>query len=268
MGLISRVSSRTYRKKYTCAMNLDLDGMPPVTKHYFGGVLLCSAATKLNYLRPMTLYFNPSRILQGEVWRLATPFFYFGEFSFFYFLSLMMVFRYCKSLEEEHYRGRTAEFLLFFGFSAGSILAISAALSQPWTAPAFKQVMVYLWARRNPHTLLSVFGLVVRAPYLPYVFLVLGFLMDGSIMSDLIGIFVGHVYYFLMDIFPRQEGGFEILSTPEFMKRYFNESYRPVEESRRAPTVSEAPAGDLPGGYDFGGGDLPNLSESEDERNE
>lgn len=32
-----------------------------------------------------------------------------------------------------------------------------------------------------------------------------------------IGIAVGHVYYFLEDVFPEQQGGFKILKTPGIM---------------------------------------------------
>ena len=31
------------------------------------------------------------------------------------------------------------------------------------------------------------------------------------------GIAVGHSYYFLVDVFPKKQGGFEVLKTPQFM---------------------------------------------------
>ena len=34
---------------------------------------------------------------------------------------------------------------------------------------------------------------------------------------DISGIAVGHVYYFLEDVFPQQQGGFRILKTPGFL---------------------------------------------------
>lgn len=38
---------------------------------------------------------------------------------------------------------------------------------------------------------------------------------------DLIGISVGHIYYFLEDVFPNQPGGFRILKTPGFLYELF-----------------------------------------------
>lgn len=249
---------------------MDLTGIPPVTKCYFCGILTTTLAVKLNYVKPIKLYFNPSKIIQGEVWRLITPFVYFGDFSIIFLFTLSMVFRYCKSLEEQHYRGKCSEFLMFFLFSATLILISATVLSLPWTSMAFRHVFIYLWSRRNPNTLLSVFGFVIRAPYLPYVFLLLGFLFDGSILEDLVGILVGHVYYFLEDVFPRQEGGFKLLKTPVFLKRLLDESYRPepqnhnvdLNEFEERQNQGQDQDQARPGGYDFGGEALPNLSES------
>ncbi len=36
-------------------------------------------------------------------------------------------------------------------------------------------------------------------------------------VSLVAGIAIGHVYYFLEDVFPEQPGGFRILRTPKFM---------------------------------------------------
>jgi hypothetical protein len=40
--------------------------------------------------------------------------------------------------------------------------------------------------------------------------------MDKSILSDLVGIAVGHTYYFLHDILPTTHG-YNILKTPRFL---------------------------------------------------
>uniref|UniRef100_A0A3P8PE92 Derlin n=1 Tax=Astatotilapia calliptera TaxID=8154 RepID=A0A3P8PE92_ASTCA len=69
-------------------------------------------------------------------------------------------------------------------------------------------MLVYVWSRRNPNVRINFFGLLnVQAPFLPWV--LTGFsLLLGSIIVDLLGIAVGHVYFFLEDVFPNQPGGF------------------------------------------------------------
>lgn len=52
--------------------------------------------------------------------------------------------------------------------------------------------------------------------YLPFAFLFLSVLTGGDIISDIIGIIAGHIYYFLKDIVPIQYN-YDILKTPAFL---------------------------------------------------
>ena len=79
-------------------------------------------------------------------------------------------------------------------------------------------MLVYLWSRRNPDIRINFLGLaIVTAPYLPWIILVFNFLLTNRVQkSDLFGIAVGHVYYFLKDIYPNGSGH-DPLSTPSFL---------------------------------------------------
>lgn len=68
---------------------------------------------------------------------------------------------------------------------------------------------------------MNFFGLLnFQAPYLPWVLFAFSLLLGNSVVFDLIGIIVGHAYYFLEDIFPHQRGGFRVLKTPQFLYVY------------------------------------------------
>ncbi len=83
---------------------------------------------------------------------------------------------------------------------------------------AFTIMLVYVWSRRNPYVRMNFFGLLnFQAPYLPWVLLGFSLLLGNAILVDLMGIAVGHIYYFLEDVFPNQPGGFRVLETPRFM---------------------------------------------------
>ena len=65
---------------------------------------------------------------------------------------------------------------------------------------------------------MNFFGLLnFQAPYLPWVLFAFSLLLGNSVIVDLMGIVVGHVYYFLEDVFPREHGGFRLLKTPRFL---------------------------------------------------
>lgn len=100
-------------------------------------------------------------------------------------------------------------------------------------------MLVYVWSRRNPFVRfveekkrllfdwyqrefgsfrMNFFGLLnFQAPYLPWVLFAFSLLLGNSVIVDIMGIIVGHIYYFLEDIFPRQQGGFRVLKTPRFL---------------------------------------------------
>ena len=64
-------------------------------------------------------------------------------------------------------------------------------------------MMAYVWGRLNESVRMSFLGfLTFNAPYLPWVMLSFSVLIGNSITMDIIGICVGHMYYFLEFVFP------------------------------------------------------------------
>jgi Derlin-2/3 len=69
---------------------------------------------------------------------------------------------------------------------------------------------------------MNFFGLMnFQAPYLPWVLCGFSVLLGGSSTVDIMGIIVGHTYYYLEDVFPSQPGGIRLLKTPRFITRIF-----------------------------------------------
>jgi len=73
----------------------------------------------------------------------------------------------------------------------------SKPLIAPYTNPIFKQ------GRRNEDARMSFLGVFsFTAPYLPWVMLTFSVLLGHSVIVDVIGIFVGHTYYFFEYVYP------------------------------------------------------------------
>lgn len=114
-------------------------------------------------------------------------------------------------LEEESYRGRTADFVFLFLFSGLLVLITGFVTGMMWLGMAFTQVFVYIWARRNPYTLLSFLGFIIRAPFIPWVFAGFSILLGGEVQSDLVGIVVGHVYSAFIFLFKSINGHLQLI---------------------------------------------------------
>lgn len=79
-------------------------------------------------------------------------------------------------------------------------------------------VIVYVWSQYYRHQNVSfLFGLRFKAIYLPWVLCLFDFLSNKSIIDSMIGILLGHLYYFLEVIYPTARGGLKLLKTPSWM---------------------------------------------------
>lgn len=223
--------------------------MPVVTRTYATACVVTTLAVQLELITPFQLYFNPELIFQRyQLWRLITNFLFFGTIGFNFFFNMIFTYRYCRMLEEGSFRGRTADFVFMFIFGGAIMTIIALFVNLVFLGQAFTIMLVYIWSRRNPFVRMNFFGLLTfKAPFLPWVLFGFSLMLGNSVMVDLIGIAVGHVYYFLEDVFPEQPGGFRILKTPGIMKAIF-------DAAPEDPNYQPLPEEDRPGGFNWGDG--------------
>jgi Derlin-2/3 len=113
--------------------------------------------------------------------------------------------QYSRLLEEGDFRGRTANYVLMLLFGIGNISLVAAYTKKLFLGHALTFMMTYVWGRRNEDVKMVFLGFIqFNAPYLPWVMLTFGVLIGKSdgIAMDLIGITVGHLYYFLEYVYP------------------------------------------------------------------
>eukprot|EP00049_Salpingoeca_infusionum_P000830 m.42654 g.42654 ORF g.42654 m.42654 type:complete len:242 (+) comp10723_c0_seq2:99-824(+) len=204
---------------------------PPVTRYFVTGCLITTLAIRMNLCSPYDLYFNWDSIIQKwEVWRFVTTFFFFGDFGLEWLFHVYFLQHYLQRLEEGSFRGRSAD-LLYMLLVCGAALIVVAPLivNMPFLGSPLTFMFVYVWARRNRAAQLQFLGVLnFRAPYLPWVLLVFGLILGQSPLSDLLGIFVGHVYWYLEDVYakPAEQGGLggpRVLKAPSFLQQLFDE---------------------------------------------
>jgi len=178
--------------------------IPIVSRTYFTLAFLTTACCALEIVSPLTLYFNYKLIFEkGQVWRLVTNFMFFGMISLDFLFHLYFLVRYCRLLEENSFRGRTGDFVFFLLFGMVMMTVIAPFVNIPFFGSSLTFMMVYVWGRRNEHVRMSLLGLFpFTAPYLPWVLFTFSLVLGSSATVDLIGIAVGHIYFYLDDIYP------------------------------------------------------------------
>jgi Derlin-2/3 len=179
--------------------------IPVVSRIYFTTAFLTTAGCAMDLISPYNLYFNVDLIfVEGQVWRLFSSFMFFGMFSVDFLFHMYFLVRYSRLLEEGDFRGRTANFVLLIFFGIFLIATVAPFLqAHNFLGSALTFMMTYIWGRRNEDVKMSVFGLITfSAPYLSWVMLTFSVLMGNSITMDVLGIFVGHMYYFFEYVYP------------------------------------------------------------------
>ncbi len=118
----------------------------------------------------------------------------------------------------------------------------------PFVGSMAASVVMYAWSRREPDTPMNIYGFIVKGLHLPWAFMAIHVLMGASPIPDLIGIAIGHTYYFLVSEMPSRFG-IKILSTPHFLRNYFDQNYSNVHfvGGGRGVTQGAAPGGNAPG---------------------
>jgi len=204
--------------------------IPIVTRGYLTLAVATTLLCALDVVSPFSLYFNWTAIVNKyEVWRLVTNFLFFGLFGLDYVFHMFFLVRYCRLLEENTFRGRTADFFFMLVFGATLMTVMAPFLNVHFLGSSLTFMMVYVWGYLNEHVRMSFLGLFnFNAPYLPWVLLFFSLLLGASPVMDLLGVAAGHIYYFLEFVYPRMRG-IRLLKTPMVIKYLFEAEQAPVQ---------------------------------------
>eukprot|EP00919_Chromeraceae_sp_WS-2016_P021561 GHVR01050915.1.p1 GENE.GHVR01050915.1~~GHVR01050915.1.p1 ORF type:complete len:215 (+),score=22.72 GHVR01050915.1:26-670(+) len=214
-------------------MNFDSFELPPVTKCILLSTVLMASLVSLDIVNPMNLCFSWNMIFyEYEIWRLVTCFLFAGPFGLHFLFNTYVLIRYCAALEEGYFYGKPGDFvwmLLVCGIFLlyGSYLVTGNNTPVYFFAGGLTTMMTYIWGRRNPHARMRIIMFVVPAPYIGWIIVLLTLLLGGRVSVHIVGLIVGHMYYFFEDIYPHMptSKGLRVLSTPKIMKKLFRQRF-------------------------------------------
>eukprot|EP00040_Diaphanoeca_grandis_P004258 m.27801 g.27801 ORF g.27801 m.27801 type:complete len:244 (-) comp15811_c1_seq1:376-1107(-) len=209
------------------------ESMPIVTKTLFGCSFGLTLAANFGVVPMMSLVFDSAMIWNKfQIWRLITCGFFFGKLGFPFLMTMYWLYSYSLRLEQGQFERRTADYVWAVTIIWLVLLVVAYVMSQMIIGQSLVTAIVYMWCSMNAETIVTFwFGMVFQAMYFPWVLLAFAVLTGGSGVPEIIGIFAGHVYFFLKIKYPRDFGGPCYVETPQFMHRLF-----PGDADRNAPS--------------------------------
>lgn len=200
------------------------EALPPLTKVWLGLSVSSTALASFGTIDPGQMaFFLPMVVEKLELWRFLTCFIFFGKFSFGFLMQMFILSRFSAAMETDPYRtshvGGTTDFAFALLLMASMCLVAAWAMDMFFMGPTLVFAVLYLWSKRNPEAPTSIWGFRFKGAQLPWALIAFNVLIGGSPVGDLIGVFVGHVYYFLVEVYPLSNGGAQVIKTPAFLIR-------------------------------------------------
>ncbi|XP_068937156.1 derlin-1 isoform X1 [Petaurus breviceps papuanus] len=194
--------------------------IPVITRYWFAGAIVVPFVSKLGLINASYFLLWPDAFLYHfQIWRPITATFFFPVgpgTGFLYLVNLYFLYQYSTRLETGAFDGRPADYMFMLLFNWVCIVITGLIMDMQLLMIPLIMSVLYVWAQLNREMIVSFwFGTRFKACYLPWVILVFNYIIGGSVINELIGNLVGHLYYFLMFKYPMDLGGRTFLSTPQ-----------------------------------------------------
>ncbi|XP_017772006.1 PREDICTED: derlin-1 [Nicrophorus vespilloides] len=171
----------------------------------------------------LTLMYTP--LMKFQIWRLATCVFYYPlspATGFHYLINLYFLHTYSKRLENEVYAGKPADYFYMLLFNWLVCIILGLVLNVQLLMDPMVLSVLYIWCQLNKDVTVNFwFGTQFKAIYLPWVLLAFNMIINGGGLVELMGIIIGHLYFFMKFKFPQELGGPVLLETPSIIKEWF-----------------------------------------------
>lgn len=234
--------------------------IPLISRWWFMLSIIFPLLGRVGLLSPYYMILNFELVVyKFQIWRLFTCIVFFPlspMTGFHYLINLYFLYNYSTRLEGGIFDGRPADYLFLLIFNAIALVLLGFAMNLMLLMDAIILSVLYIWCQLNKDTIVSFwFGTQFKAMYLPWVLAAFNMILGQGGLMEIIGIFVGHLYFFLTFKYPQDFGGRRFITTPSILYKYLPTRRGGVAGFGQAPAARRRPddrAGFLGGGNRLG----------------
>jgi Derlin-2/3 len=195
----------------------------PLTKACLTIAVALTVLRSFNILDRIDLFFSPKLIVENnELHRLITSLLFFGGFHLKTFLNLYSFANFASILETQLFNGHTADFLIFLAYSSVMCWISSLLTNEIFFGPNLVAIFFYYFSKHFSEQSFRVLGLPfdIKVAMVPFVYVGMALYQDGlkSLIPQITGIVIGHIYYFFHDVMAARFGT-RLLEAPSWLKR-------------------------------------------------
>lgn len=199
--------------------------VPIFTRLWLSGTVGISLLARFGILPPQYLILQSVPLFQKlQLWRPMTAVFFYPlnpATGFHFMLNCFFLYNYSKQLETDHFKQKPGDYFYLLFFNWILCLLIGLLMDLPLLMDPMVLSVLYVWCKLNKDVIVNFwFGTRFKAMYLPWVLLGMNLILSSGSIFSIVGILVGHAYYFLKFIYPQELGGPSLLETPAIIKRY------------------------------------------------
>jgi hypothetical protein len=92
-----------------------------------------------------------------QIWRLVTPYFFYGGLGFPFLINMLFLYQYSRLLEEETFTGKPAEYVWMLLVCAGVLMPVGLLWPFPVLSISLLLAIVYVWSNLNKERTVSFF---------------------------------------------------------------------------------------------------------------
>lgn len=198
--------------------------VPFFTRYWFAGTIIFTLLGRFGILNPMNLIFLWEPITRFQIWRFFTCVLYYPlspATGFHFLINLYFLYKYSGYLESGFYAANPADYFFMLVVNWICCLLIACFVNLPFLMDPMVLSVLYVWCQLNKDVIVNFwFGTRFKAMYLPWVLLGFNVVVNGGGLVEIIGILVGHFYYYLFFLYP-DYSNMRLLSTPAIFKQWF-----------------------------------------------
>ena len=193
----------------------------PITRALLFSSLILMALTEFQAVDEIDLFYEFGLILENkEFYRFFTGIFFFGRFNLQTLLSLYAFTNFSSLIESAIFSGKSGNFICFMTFAAVANFIIASITKEIFLGPTISSVCFYYWAKHFSEQSVQLIGIpiAIKASFVPFLYVLLSFVRGGirGMIPDLLGVIVGHLYFFFHDVMAIRFGT-NLLEAPAFL---------------------------------------------------